>query len=58
VYWWHLKQKDLENLAQVKTENYEHFVAYDKDCEQTDVEYITPKEFVKLFKLKPYKIEY
>lgn len=54
-----IKAKDLENLAAVKHEKLEHLVAYDKDYEQAEVEeYITPKEFVKLFKLKPYKMEY
>jgi len=54
-----IKAKDLENLAAVKHENLKHLVAYDKDYEESAVkEYITPKEFVKLFKLKPYKTEY
>jgi len=54
-----IKAKDLENLAAVKHENLEHLVAYDKDYEEAEVkEYVTPKEFVKLFKLKPYKMEY
>jgi len=54
-----IKAKDLENLASVKHENLEHLVAYDKDYEEGEVEeYVTPKEFVKLFKLKPYKTEY
>jgi len=54
-----IKAKDLENLAAVKHENLEHLVAYDKDYEEAEVEeYITPKDFVKLFKLKSYKTEY
>jgi len=54
-----IKAKNLENLATVKHENLKHLVAYDKDYEESAVkEYITPKEFVKLFKLKPYKTEY
>jgi len=54
-----IKAKDLENLAAVRHEQLEHLVAYDKDYEEAKVgEYITPKEFVKLFKLKPYKMEY
>jgi len=54
-----IKAKDLENLAAVKHEKLEHLVAYDKDYEEARIkEYITPKEFVKLFKLKPYKMEY
>jgi len=54
-----IKAKDLENLAAVKHENLVYLVAYDNDYEEAKVEeYITPKEFVKLFKLKPYKTEY
>ena len=54
-----IKAKDLENLAAVKHENLAYLVAYDKDYEEARIkEYITPKEFVKLFKLKPYKMEY
>jgi len=54
-----IKAKDLENLAAVKHENLEHLVAYDKDYKEAGVkEYTTPKEFVRLFKLKPYKMEY
>jgi len=54
-----IKAKDLENLAAVKHENLELLVAYDKDYEEARIEeYVTPKEFVKLFKLKPYKMEY
>jgi len=54
-----IKAKDLENLAAVKHESLEHLVAYDKDYQEAKVEeYITPKEFIKLFKLKPYKTEY
>jgi len=54
-----IKAKDLENLAAVKHENLAYLVAYDKDYEEAKAkEYITPKEFVNLFKLKPYKTEY
>ena len=54
-----IKAKDLENLATVKHENLAYLVAYDKDYEEAKIEeYITPKEFVKIFKLKPYKMEY
>ena len=54
-----IKAKDLENLAAVKHENLAYLVAYDNDYEEAEVEeYITPKEFVKLFKLKPYRMEY
>ncbi|MEM2897596.1 MAG: hypothetical protein QXG01_08555, partial [Candidatus Bathyarchaeia archaeon] len=48
-----IKEKDLENVAAVKHENLEYLVAYGKDYEEANLkEYITPKEFVKLFKLK------
>jgi len=54
-----IKAKDLENLAAVKHENLDYLVAFDNDYEEAKVkEYITPKEFVRLFKLKPYKMEY
>lgn len=54
-----IKGKDLENVAAVKHENLKFLVAYDKDYEDAGIkEYITPKEFVKLFKLKPYDKEY
>ena len=54
-----IKTKDLENLATVRHENLEYLVAYDEDYEDAKIEeYITPKEFVKLFKLKPYDKEY
>jgi len=54
-----IKAKDLENLAALRHENLAYLVAYDKDYEEARVkEYITPKEFVRLFKLKPYKTDY
>lgn len=54
-----IKEKDLENVAAVKHESLEYLVAYDRDYEEANVkEYITPKEFVKLFKLRPYDKEY
>lgn len=54
-----IKAKDLENLAATRHENLPYLVAYDKDYEDTDTEeYITPKDFIKLFKLEPYKMEY
>ena len=46
-------------MAAVRHENLEYLVAYDEDYEEAEIkEYITPKEFVKLFKLRPYDIEY
>jgi len=54
-----IKGKDLENVAAVKHENLNYLVAYDKDYDEASVkEYITPKDFVKLFNLKPYDKEY
>ncbi|KPV62104.1 MAG: hypothetical protein AOA66_1473 [Candidatus Bathyarchaeota archaeon BA2] len=54
-----IKAKDLENVAAVRHENLEYLVAYDEDYEEAEIkEYITPKEFVKLFRLKPYDMEY
>jgi len=54
-----IKAKDLENVAAVKHENLEYLVAYDEDYKEAGIkEYITPKEFVKLFELKPYEMEY
>lgn len=54
-----IKAKDVENVAAVKHKNLKYLVAYDKDYEEADVkEYITPKEFVKLFELRPYGKEY
>ena len=54
-----VKAKDLENVAAVRHENLEYLVAYDEDYEEAKIkEYITPKEFVKLFRLRPYDTEY
>jgi len=54
-----VKAKDLENVAAVRHENLEYLVAYDEDYEEARIkEYITPKEFVKLFRLRPYDMEY
>jgi len=54
-----IKAKDLENVAAVRHENLEYLVAYDEDYEEAGIkEYITPKEFVKLFRLRPYDMEY
>ena len=54
-----IKAKDLENVAAVMHENLKYLIAYDEDYEEAKIkEYITPKEFVKLFGLKPYKMEY
>lgn len=54
-----IKAKDLENLAAVKHEDLEFLVAYDQDYKEVGVrEYTTPREFVKLFKLRPYNTDY
>lgn len=54
-----IKEKDLENLATVRHEKLEYLVAYDDDYKEAKIkEYITPKQFVKLFRLTPYKKEY
>jgi hypothetical protein len=54
-----IKAKDQENVAAVRHENLKYLVAYDEDYEKANIkEYITPKEFVKLFGLKPYSMEY
>jgi len=54
-----IKAKDLENVAAVRHENIKYLVAYDEDYERAKIkEYITPKRFVRLFGLKPYKTEY
>lgn len=54
-----IKDKDLENVAAVKHEKIKYLVAYDNDYVEAGVkEYITPKNFVKLFGLKPYDVEY
>ena len=54
-----IKDKGLENLAAVRQEGLEYLVAYDVDYEEAEVrEYVTPKEFVELFNLRPYDTEY
>ncbi len=50
-----IKERDLENLAAVRQLKISHLVSFDVDYEKAHVnEYITPKEFVKLFDIKPY----
>jgi len=54
-----IRDKGLENLAAVRQEGLEYLVAYDVDYEEAGVrEYVTPKEFVELFNLRPYDTEY
>ncbi|MBI5674647.1 MAG: type II toxin-antitoxin system VapC family toxin [Nitrospirae bacterium] len=47
-----IKEKDLEQVAAVKKLGIKYMVAYDRDFEPFE-EYITPKEFIKEFGLKP-----
>lgn len=47
-----IKDKDLEQLAAVKKFGIKFLVAYDRDFENFE-EYITPKNFIKQFNLKP-----
>lgn len=54
-----IKAKDLENVAAVMHENLKYLVAYDEDYKVAKIkEYITPKDFVKLFGLEPYSMDY
>ena len=54
-----IKDRDLENLAVVKHESLKHLVSYDDDYRKARVrEYITPRSFVRLFDLDPYRSEY
>jgi len=54
-----VKAKDLENVAAVVHENLKYLVAYDEDYKEAKIkEYITPKDFVKLFGLEPYSMDY
>lgn len=46
-------------MGAVRYEGLQHLVAYDEDYLEAEVrEYITPKEFVTLFTLKPYSMKY
>jgi hypothetical protein len=54
-----IKDKDLENVAAVRHEEINHLVAYDDDYMKAKIkEYITPKNFISLFGLKPYDTEH
>ncbi len=52
-----IKEKDLEQLASVKTHGIRYLIAYDRDFEGFE-EYITPREFIKSLKLKYHETEY
>lgn len=53
-----IKEKDL-NVAAVRHEKLRYLAAYDDDYKEAKIkEYITPKQFVKLFGLTPYNKEY
>ncbi len=54
-----IRQKDVENLAALRSQKIPHLVSYDEDYQRAGVrEYVTPKSFVKLFDMKPYETEY
>ena len=54
-----IRDKDLENVAAVRHAEIEYLVAYDDDYVNAGIkEYITPKNFVRLFGLNPYEMEY
>jgi predicted nucleic acid-binding protein len=54
-----IKNRDLPNLAAVRHAKLKYLVSYDADYKRARVkEYITPKQFVKLFDLDPYATEY
>jgi len=54
-----IHDKDLENLAAVRHAKIEYLVAYDEDYVKAGMnEYITPKNFVKLFGLTPHETDY
>ncbi len=54
-----IKEKDLENLVALRHLKLEYLVSFDEDYKKARVrEYITPKEFVKLFSMEPYPTYY
>ncbi len=54
-----IKDRDLDNLAAVRHAKLKHLVSYDADYKKARVrEYVTPREFVKLFGLEPFSMEY
>lgn len=54
-----IKDRDVENLAVVRHAEIKYLVSYDVDYRRARVkEYVTPKEFVKLFGLEAYLTEY
>ena len=54
-----IKERDLENLAVVRHLDLKYVVSYDSDYSKARIrEYITPRLFVKMFDLEPYKTEY
>ena len=52
-----IKEKDLEQLAATKKLGIKYLIAYDRDFKDFE-EYITPKKFVKLIKLKEAETEF
>jgi len=54
-----IKDRDLPNLAAVRHARLKYLVSYDADYTRARVrEYITPRQFVRLFDLDPYATEY
>lgn len=54
-----IKGRDLPNLAAVRHAKFRYLVSYDADYKTAHVkEYITPRQFVRLFDLDPYTTEY
>ncbi len=54
-----IKEKDLENLAALRHLKLTYLVSFDDDYRRARVrEYVTPKEFVKLFNMEPYPTNY
>jgi hypothetical protein len=54
-----IKDRDLENLALVRHLHLSHLVSFDDDYARARVdEYTTPRAFVRLFELEPFKSEY
>ena len=52
-----IKDKDLEQLAAVKRLGVKYLLAYDRDFEKFE-EYVTPKEFIKIMKMKTAESDY
>lgn len=54
-----IKDRDLPNLAAVRHAKLRYLVSYDADYKRARVkEYVTPRQFVRLFDVDPYATEY